>query len=109
MNRTATARLILSTAVPLGLLGRFFLSRLFKGTLSVHDRAFWYSFLAELGFSAVFGTGFYWILKWFPPASFRDKPSAHCCNRCGYDLRATPESSGPLLHVCPECGATTTP
>jgi hypothetical protein len=27
------------------------------------------------------------------------------CPNCGYDLRATPESSGPLLHVCPECGA----
>jgi hypothetical protein len=28
-----------------------------------------------------------------------------CCRRCGYDLRATPETGGPRLAVCPECGA----
>lgn len=27
-----------------------------------------------------------------------------CCQRCGYDLRATPSTAGPLLTVCPECG-----
>ncbi len=27
-----------------------------------------------------------------------------CCQRCGYDLRATPATDGPLLKICPECG-----
>lgn len=27
-----------------------------------------------------------------------------CCQRCGYDLRATPVTDGPLLGICPECG-----
>lgn len=31
--------------------------------------------------------------------------SATCCRRCGYDLRSTPDASGPLLATCPECGA----
>lgn len=30
---------------------------------------------------------------------------AGCCNRCGYDLRATAAKTGPLLPRCPECGA----
>jgi hypothetical protein len=31
--------------------------------------------------------------------------SAKCCRQCGYDLRSTPDASGPLLATCPECGA----
>jgi hypothetical protein len=30
----------------------------------------------------------------------------HACPRCGYDRRATPDSSGPRLATCPECGHT---
>jgi hypothetical protein len=30
--------------------------------------------------------------------------SANRCRRCGYDLRSTPDGSGPPLATCPECG-----
>lgn len=32
---------------------------------------------------------------------------AGCCRKCGYDLRSTPDGSGALLAVCPECGEVT--
>jgi hypothetical protein len=31
----------------------------------------------------------------------------HACPDCGYDLRATPVPTGPLLPTCPECGRPT--
>jgi hypothetical protein len=31
------------------------------------------------------------------------------CRNCGYDVRATPEATGPLLPRCPECGAVVPP
>jgi hypothetical protein len=36
--------------------------------------------------------------------SRRYPPDPGKCEACGYDLRATPESGGELLAVCPECG-----
>jgi hypothetical protein len=30
---------------------------------------------------------------------------ANRCRQCGYDLRSTPDASGPPLSTCPECGA----
>ena len=33
--------------------------------------------------------------------------AGRCCERCGYDLRATPTAGGTLLERCPECGTET--
>jgi hypothetical protein len=45
------------------------------------------------------------------PASWRlarsklhRRRTAGCCLACGYDLRATPDKSGPQFDRCPECG-----
>jgi hypothetical protein len=51
----------------------------------------------------------FWFIAAFPVFAawrvYRHRPnSSGMCVHCGYDLRATPESGGELLAVCPECG-----
>jgi hypothetical protein len=49
-----------------------------------------------------------WVLRFRRRRRIARRAGSGLCKSCGYDLRATPEVSGALLPICPECGAAAT-
>ncbi|HYE17335.1 MAG TPA: hypothetical protein VEA69_02765 [Tepidisphaeraceae bacterium] len=45
-----------------------------------------------------------WVALTVRRVRHRRRAARHCCQSCGYDLRATPDPGGAVLPTCPECG-----
>lgn len=46
-----------------------------------------------------------WTIRLRRRRRFAQRARLGLCRACGYDLRATPDATGALLAICPECGA----